>query len=649
MTAVLIVDDSLTVRMDLAEAFEAGAFTAVTCGSVTDARALLSRESFSLVVLDVVLPDGDGIELLEEIRCNPGTASLRVVMLSSEAEVKHRIRGLATGADEYVGKPYDRGYVISRARELLGGHQTDARRVAVLVIDDSPTYRDRLASALEVAGYGVITAASGEEGLRSAATNPPAAIIVDGIMPGIDGATVIRRVRMDAALRSIPCLLLTGSEDENAELRALDSGADAFVRKEEDLDAILARLAAMVRRAAARPASTASLLAPKRILAVDDSPTYLETVAAMLRDEGYDVVLARSGEDALQMLAAQAVDCILLDVVMPGLGGKETCKQIKSSPVVQDIPLIMLTAVEDRQAMIDGLALGADDYISKSSDFDVLKARVRAQLRRKQVEDEHRRIREELLRSELDAADARAARQIAETRVALVEELERKNRELEAFSYSISHDLRAPLRTIDAFSRTLIEDYAATLDDIARAHLWRIRTGAQRMSDLIDALLQLSKVGRAGLTRERVDLSQIAFSVVEDLKRRDPGRTLTVAIQPRLVASADGRLMRALFENLLGNAWKFTAKTADARIEVGLEHGNYFVRDNGAGFDIAYAARLFAPFQRLHTADEFPGTGIGLATVHRIIDRHGGRVWAEGAVGKGATIYFTIPAEQPRR
>jgi two-component system NtrC family sensor kinase len=648
---ILIVDDSLTVRMDLAQTFESAGFRTLPCGTLAEARAVLSRERVALLILDVVLPDGDGLDFLHEVRAQPALASMPVLLLSTEAEVRDRIAGLQTGANDYVGKPYDTGYLVARAKELLqiGEAPTRRKTETILVIDDSATFREELRHVFEGAGYAVLTAASGEEGLRVAAVSRPTAVVVDGVMPGIDGGTVIRKIRMDAALRRMPCVLLTASEDADAELRALDAGADAFVRKDEDLEVILARIAAVLRGATALGEDTESLLGPKRIRAVDDSATYLHALADMLRQEGYEVIVARSGDDALEMLSVQTVDCILLDVLMPGLDGHETCRRIKASPVVRDIPLMMLTAVEERDAMLGGFGAGADDFISKTSDFDVLKARVRAQLRRKQFEDEHRRMREALMRSEVAASEERTARVLAETRAALVEQLERKNRELESFSYSVSHDLRAPLRSIDGFSRILLEDYGDRIDVQGGDYLKRIRAGAQRMAELIDDLLQLSRVSRSELVRSEVDLSALARTVLDELGRAEPERQVGLAIAQDLKARADPRLLRAMFENLFGNAWKFTSKTADARIELGSRQGSpaveYFIRDNGAGFDPAHAKRLFAPFQRLHHQSEFAGTGIGLATAYRIVDRHGGRIWAEGVVGKGATFFFTLPSE----
>jgi two-component system, NtrC family, sensor kinase len=652
---VLIVDDSLTVRMDLAEAFTQAGLASRPCGSLAEARVIASEEPVDLMVLDLLLPDGDGLDLLQELRTSYGLEGTPAMLLSTEADVAQRVRGVRMGADDYVGKPYDRAYVVSRALELLGARALlPVDLPTILVIDDSATFRAELAEALGQAGYRVVTADTGEEGLRLAAARRPAAILVDGVLPGIDGPTVIRRIRLDEALRHTPCLLLTASLGSQAELRALDSGADAFVRKEDDLLVVLARLAAILRSAGTEVMPAArSLLGPRRILAVDDSPTYLHFLSDALREDGYDVVLAKSGEEALEMLATQPVDCILLDLQMPGLSGTQTCAQIKKAPGLRDIPLLMLTALEDRQAMIDGLGAGADDYIPKSAPVDVLKARVRAQIRRKQFEDENRRIREELLRREVDTVRERAARELAETRAGLVEQLEQKNQELEAFSYSVSHDLRAPLRSIDGFSHAILEDCAEQLDDRGKDHLRRVRGAARRMTDLIDALLELSRVGRAELSFESVDLSALALRVLAELARQEPTRQVVTEVQPGMQANADPRLVVVVLDNLLGNAWKYSGKTAAARIEMRTETTGgelvYLVRDNGVGFDMAHATRLFQPFQRLHGQSDFPGTGIGLATVRRIVERHGGRVWAESAPGAGTVIFFTLQNSKASR
>jgi signal transduction histidine kinase len=224
-------------------------------------------------------------------------------------------------------------------------------------------------------------------------------------------------------------------------------------------------------------------------------------------------------------------------------------------------------------------------------------------------------------------------------------DLEAANRELEAFSYSVSHDLRSPLRTIDGFSLALLEDAGPRLDEASKEHLGRVRAAAQRMARLIDDLLGLARVARAEMSREPVDLSALAGAVADDLRASEAGRSVEFAIEPGLAAEGDARLLRVVLENLLGNAWKYTSKKASARIEFGREAEGeraYFVRDDGAGFEPAYAAKLFGAFQRLHRADEFPGTGIGLAIVQRIVRRHGGHVGAEGRVGRGATFRFTL-------
>jgi signal transduction histidine kinase len=244
-------------------------------------------------------------------------------------------------------------------------------------------------------------------------------------------------------------------------------------------------------------------------------------------------------------------------------------------------------------------------------------------------------------------ADLEEARRELEARVETrTRDLATANKELEAFSYSVSHDLRAPLRAIDGFSKALQSDYGAQLDERARHYLERVRSGTQRMSGLIDDLLGLARLSRRELVRQRVDVSEVARRVAAELSRQHPSRAVRVEIHDGLSAEADSQLLTIVLENLMGNAWKFTGKRDDALIEVGSKADGrvapFYVRDNGAGFDMTYADKLFGAFQRLHGDEDFEGTGIGLATVQRIVARHGGQIWAEGEVGKGATFYFTL-------
>jgi light-regulated signal transduction histidine kinase (bacteriophytochrome) len=251
--------------------------------------------------------------------------------------------------------------------------------------------------------------------------------------------------------------------------------------------------------------------------------------------------------------------------------------------------------------------------------------------KRRAVEDQLRRLSEEL--------EHRVQERTQELRAA--------NAELEAFSYSVSHDLRAPLRAIDGFSQIVLSRYADKLDADGRHALERVRAGSERMEVLIESMLELSRLGRRSLEFRHVDLSSLAAEVVEELRAGEPERDVEVLIEPNVSAVGDKELLRVALQNLLGNAFKFTSPKPHARVQFGgteLHSGDaaIFVRDNGVGFDMNHADRLFLPFERLHSESEFSGTGIGLATVQRIIARHGGRVWAQGAIGDGATFYLTL-------
>jgi PAS domain S-box-containing protein len=305
----------------------------------------------------------------------------------------------------------------------LAANGRGSRCPVVLIVDQAPGFHAPLTAILRGAGDEVTVVATGEEGLRQAAAARPDVLVAGA--PGSDGAALIRRVKLDPALRRTRCVLLTSPGDE---AEVLEVGADALVRRGEDPAVIAARVAALLRAAAPAPVAVDSAFGPKKVLAVDDSEPFLALLSAEIRGDGYEVVLATSGEAALALLELQPFDCILLDLMMPGLSGPETCRRIRGTPAWKDIPLIFLSSRDDPQTMIEAFNLGADDYILKSSSFEEVKARLRAQIRRRHADDEDRRIREELLVRELEASEARAARELAQTRAAL----ERARQELEA-------------------------------------------------------------------------------------------------------------------------------------------------------------------------------------------------------------------------
>jgi CheY-like chemotaxis protein len=553
---VLIVNGSLTVRMDLQEAFEDGGFRTLVCATAAAARETLAGTTAHVVVLDVLLPDGDGVDLLRELRALPGSDAAVMLMLAAEAEAEDRVRGPRSGADAYVHKPYDSRYVVGRARELLRARRAEAGA--------GPT--------------------------------------------------------------------------------------DRFM---------------------------ASLPGPKRILVVDDSATYLAEVTSMLRDDDYDVVAARSGEEALELLAARTMDCILLDLMMPGLSGRETCQRIKAEPVVRDIPLIMLTALEDRAAMLDAMAAGADDYIQKSGEFEVLQARVRAQLRRKQFEDDNRRIRAELHNMELEAAEARAARALAESRAELLAILDQKNQALEAanaqlrtrqleivqtnlelaranqaktdFLSTMSHELRTPLNAILGYAQILRRN--TRLDERQIAGLNVIQQSGEHLLTLINDILDLAKVEAGKLELSLTDIALAKFlriiAKIVNIRARQKGLDFICDLAPKLprgIHADEGRLRQVLL-NLLTNAVKFTDR---GRVSLRVRFTppmrlRFEVQDTGIGVNADQLEAIFQPFEQVSDAKRrLGGAGLGLSISRQFVRRMGSDIQVTSAPGVGSTFWFEL-------
>lgn len=356
--------------------------------------------------------------------------------------------------------------------------------------------------------------------------------------------------------------------------------------------------------------------AKPRILIVEDNADLRGYVKSLLQSR-YRVLTAADGAAGLETALLQSPDLILSDVMMPRMNGLELLRELRRDERMCAVPFIFMSARAGEEAAIDGLDAGADDYVAKPFSAQELVARV----------DTHLRL-ERLRRT-------------------WAEKLAQSNQELEAFSYSIAHDLRAPLRAVLGYSDILRDDCGEQLDEEGVRRIAQIQEAARRMAALIDDLLNLSRIGRSALDKRTVSITALAGEIVGALRQREPQRNVEVTIAEQMTACADARLLKIVLENLIGNAWKFSAKRAGACISIGGEirdgETSYYVRDNGAGFDMRYAEKLFAPFQRLHADSDFEGTGIGLAIVQRIVAKHGGRIGAEGKVGDGAIFRFTLP------
>jgi len=408
---------------------------------------------------------------------------------------------------------------------------------------------------------------------------------------------------------------------------------------------------------------------PVEILIVEDSPTQAQRLQHILEQQGYLVFIAANGREALEAVQGRKPTLIISDVIMPEMDGYELCRRVKSDASLADVPIILVTTLSDPQDVIRGLECRADNFILKPYDERYLLSRVQFVLVNREVRQSEQTgmgveiffngrkhfitaDRLQILNLLLSTYEAAVQRNkelsvVRDDLHRLNSSLEAANRELESFSYSVSHDLRAPLRSIDGFSSILLERFSAEMPAEAKILLNNVCASAKQMGQLIDDLLRLSYVGRQPLHKQRVNVSDLLRKVLEEMRKKQADRRLEIQIGELPDCVGDLALLRQVVVNLLSNAFKFTLQTEKAIIEAGCQQQGaenvYFVRDNGAGFEMRYAEKLFGVFQRFHRDDEFEGTGVGLSIVQRIIQRHGGRIWAEAEVDKGATFYFSLP------
>ena len=413
------------------------------------------------------------------------------------------------------------------------------------------------------------------------------------------------------------------------------------------------------------------------ILIVEDSLTQAEQLKYILEQHGYRHSVARNGREALAIIGQRIPTLVISDVMMPEMDGYELCHRIKQDEKLKKIPVILLTSLSDPTEVVKGLESGADSFIFKPYDEQYLLAQIAYILANRHLrESDTPQMGVEiffagrkffitsdrlqilnLLLSTYEAA-VQKNRELSNTQDKLKhlnDDLEAANKELEAFSYSISHDLRAPLRHIDGFSQLLIMNHLDQLPPKAQTLLQSVSERATYMGRLIDDLLNFSRLGRQPVGKHRVIFSELVRQVLEELAREREGREVEIRVGELPDCTGDPVLLKQVLVNLISNAIKFTRKKERALIEIGSGPGEkpgellYYVRDNGAGFDMEYASKLFGVFQRMHRATEFEGTGVGLSIVQRIIHRHGGRIWAEARLDHGAAFYFTLPDNLPKK
>jgi two-component system NtrC family sensor kinase len=536
----------------------------------------------------------------------------------------------------------------------------------VMLIEDSPTQAERLRVELTAARLEVAHVSSAEAAFELLSSLRPDVIVVDYHLPGKNGDDFCRAIKSNVNTRAIPILMLTVDDSDAAQMRGLGSGADDYVAKSADPDILRARIGALLRESQnSRSIVThEERFASPKILAIDDSPSYLYYIARELQLENYQVDTASDPRDGLEKVRNTKYDCVLVDFEMPGLVGPEVCRHIREQgdQANPQVVLIILSSHEDKEHMKQGFDAGADDYISKSTDIAVTRARVGALLRRKFLVEQNRQIVKQLQEKELETIRAQAAREAAELRATLADQLtaanrelarantklDAANRELEQFASSAAHDLKEPLRMIGAYSQLIQREYAGQLDSRADQFLSYCVAGVERMDRLINDLLAYARAASTEmeLPRAAVDLNAVAAAALSNLQgiRQDIDCEILVAPLPTLLL--EETQIQQVLQNLIGNAIKYRRPDAAVRIRVSAQRQNdkwlFSVQDNGIGIAEKDLEIVFELFSRLQQT-AFSGTGLGLAIARRIIERHGGRIWVESRPGEGSVFHFTLP------
>lgn len=527
------------------------------------------------------------------------------------------------------------------------------KRRRILIIEDDPASQELFSLLLEDFGYSTLRAGDGEQGLALARRERPDLIISDVRLPKLNGVELVRQLKNDETLAKIPALAVTAYDNIGERERLLTAGFDDYLPKPIVAEKFNAHIKDLLGAKMTSQDDRSKAKSNYTLLIVDDRPMDRELLVTLLNHDRHRVLEADDGLEALRLIKAEHPDLVISDVLLPEMDGYEMVRQLRADPSLSGTKVIFYTAVFNEQEALDlARDCGVDLILSKPTEPQKILRSVEEMLKAgasreisfppDTFDQKHQQLLINKLIRQIDAMHRSEERE--RDRAA---QLEAANRELESFSYSISHDLKAPLRAIQGFSRMLLDEHTARLDPEGLRLLQVIVDNTQLMDKLTDDLLALSRMSQHQMRKFTCDLAAMTKGVFHQIQSREPERDLQVSIGELPQALCDSALIHQVMTNLLDNAVKYTRGRKTVKIEVGGRcEGNeniYYVKDNGVGFNMDYAHKLFGIFQRLHSGQEYEGTGVGLAIVQRIIKRHGGRVWAEGKVGAGATFYFSLP------
>ncbi len=635
---ILIVDDKEENLFALEKVFNEIDAELIQATSGNDALVAVLNHDFAVAILDVQMPEMDGYELAELIRRNEPTKDLPIIFISAvHTDDFHIFKGYETGAVDFLTKPVDPGILLgkigiflqlARQKREIEKHRDNLEELVKQRTFELHKSEREYRKLYESTQDGIcITSWEGEFLFVNPAYVRMLGYESEEELVGKTAADIY--ANPEQRERVLEELTQKGHfQNLEVEIKRKDGStihtlSSVTIQKDDSGNIIQAE--AFVRDITARKRSEEALHQYKHIVS-----SSTDNLALLDRQFVY-LTANRAYRDAFGLTPEQLIGKTVAEVF-----GEEFFNAI----IKPKADRCLLGEEVNYQDWFDFprhgrlyMSITYYPYLNDAGEVAGFVVSGRNITKRKESEEKIRRLNEDLE----DRVRQRTT------------ELEASNKELESFAYSVSHDLRAPLRGIDGFSKALLEDCSDKLCEDGKDHLNRVRSGVQRMDRLIEDMLQLSRLTRSKMRYEDIDLSAISNDIVCEFRDRDPEHHVDSSIAPDLVIRGDRSLLDATLKNLLDNAWKFTGKSDGARIEFGSEKKNgetaYFVRDNGAGFDMAYADKLFGTFQRLHGMDEFPGTGIGLSIVQRAVHRHGGRVWAEGEVDKGATFFFTIPEQ----